>query len=273
MDNRLLLVNRINMTRQRPPAAVRRQLRKEANFGCVICGAPIIEYHHIVPYSEEEHNDPDRMVVLCRNHHAEAGPQAEAITPEQLYEYKEDPFNSDIVEYDFNFESNIPFIQFGGNFFQLKSNDQMTLLRIADQPLVGITFEDGILQFSARLFDENGSLIAELNQNEWWAETDSVWDLIYKGNHFKIWHQEREIGLEANYDSDQDLISMRGSFYAEGEHVEAYPTKTKFGGGGLVQGMTVVDCEIALWYTDVEGPWEVIVGADPRPFGKQLNQI
>ena len=52
-----------------PPADVKRELRQEVNFGCAICGAPLLEYHHIIPYSEAEHHDPDHMVAVCPNHH------------------------------------------------------------------------------------------------------------------------------------------------------------------------------------------------------------
>lgn len=267
-------MNKIGMARQQPPAAVRRQLRKEANFGCVICGAPVIEYHHIVPYSEEEHYDPDRMVVLCRNHHAEAGPHSEAITRDQLYDHKENPYNQDIVEYDFYFKSNTPAIQFGGNYFRLRSETRMVVLQIADQPLIEISLEDGILQFSALLFDKSESLIAELNQNQWWAETDDVWDLEYSNNQFKIWHQKREIGLEISYDSDNDRISMRGSFYTEDGHVQAYPSKTDFRDiNARIIGHTVVDCKVAVWYTNINNTWEIIVGTDPRELGKELHHI
>lgn len=262
------------MSRQQPPAAVRRQLRREANFGCVICGAPVIEYHHIVPYSEEEHHDPDRMVVLCRNHHAEAGPYSEAITRDQLYEYKENPYNQDIVEYDFYFESNTPAIQFGGNYFRLKSKTQMVILQIGDQPLIEISLERDILQFSALLFDNDDSLIAKLNQNEWRAETDGIWDLEYSNSQFKIWHQKREIGIEVSYDSDDDLISIRGSFYNKNEHIQAYPSKTEFQNiNARIVGHTVIDCKVAVWYTDMNGPWEILVGADPRRHGKELQHI
>ena len=92
------------------PAEIKRQLRQEANFGCVVCGAPIIQYHHIIPYSEREHHDPEHMTVLCPNHHSHAGPDSEALTPDMLYEYKSEPHNSDIVDYEFYFESETPIV-------------------------------------------------------------------------------------------------------------------------------------------------------------------
>jgi hypothetical protein len=60
-----------HLTRE-PPAAVKRQLRQEAAFGCCICGHPIYQYHHIRPFEPNHHHDPDDMMLLCPNHHHEA---------------------------------------------------------------------------------------------------------------------------------------------------------------------------------------------------------
>jgi len=49
------------------PADVRRRLRQEAGFGCCVCGFPIYDYQHIVPYSVRAHFDPPDMMILCPN--------------------------------------------------------------------------------------------------------------------------------------------------------------------------------------------------------------
>lgn len=51
------------------PEAVMRQLRQEVGFGCAKCGHPYIEYHHIVPFSEEAHHRPEDMMAVCGNCH------------------------------------------------------------------------------------------------------------------------------------------------------------------------------------------------------------
>ena len=60
------------------PEAVKRRLRQESGFGCCKCGHPLYQYHHIVPYSEVQEDNPETMLTLCPNHHEEA--DAEAIT-------------------------------------------------------------------------------------------------------------------------------------------------------------------------------------------------
>src|SRR4051794_24329854 len=76
---------------RRPPADVRRTLRQEAGFGCAKCGSPILEYHHIVPWAEEEHFRPDDMLVLCPNHHDEC--TKGAATEGEQRAWKQEPFN------------------------------------------------------------------------------------------------------------------------------------------------------------------------------------
>ena len=55
------------------PPEVARHLRAEAGFGCAVCGCPILEYHHIIPWAERMHYEVEHMVALCRNHHQETG--------------------------------------------------------------------------------------------------------------------------------------------------------------------------------------------------------
>jgi hypothetical protein len=232
---------------RRPPAAVRRELRQEVNFGCAICGAPILQYHHIVPYSEEEHHDPDRMVALCPNHHQQAGPQGAAISRDRLYEHKESPANRTITDYEFYFDSGTPQITFGGMNCILEDAEEMVLLEVDYLPLVSMSYIDGILSFDCCLYNPSNELIAGVNENEWWADPRSVWDLQYQPNRFKVWHGPRDIGLEVTYDHDSDQISIRGNLYYNGEEIRATPSKINIGGNRIVGG-AVIDISTAISY-------------------------
>lgn len=78
-------------TRPPTPAAVAYQLRREAAFGCCVCGNPIVQYHHIVPYAVEPHFRPEDMMALCPNHHDEAN--SGAMTARRQRRYKAEPYN------------------------------------------------------------------------------------------------------------------------------------------------------------------------------------
>ena len=54
----------INMSNRPPiPEGVKRKLRQEAYFGCVKCGCPIIEYHHIEPWSVVKKHSGRRLTA------------------------------------------------------------------------------------------------------------------------------------------------------------------------------------------------------------------
>lgn len=78
--------------KQRAIRAHRRPADKAVSVqgsACVVCGWRIekrrsygLEVHHIKPVRDGGTNDPDNLVVLCPNHHAEA--DYGILTPEQL---------------------------------------------------------------------------------------------------------------------------------------------------------------------------------------------
>jgi len=63
-------VNQFGLTRDIPDP-VKRQVRQACGFGCVVCGASIIEYEHVDPqFAEAKVHDPARITILCPQCHA-----------------------------------------------------------------------------------------------------------------------------------------------------------------------------------------------------------
>src|SRR5712692_7936645 len=77
--------------RDQVPEDVKRQLRQQAGFGCVACGLPVFQYHHIIPWEVEQHNRVGDMMVVCPNHHDQCTKGA-ILEPEQR-SWKAKPFN------------------------------------------------------------------------------------------------------------------------------------------------------------------------------------
>lgn len=77
--------------RPRIPSDIKRQVRQRCGFGCVICGRPLYQYDHLVPWSEVEEHEPDNLVLLCDQHHRE---KTSGLLPiEQVIEANEAPAN------------------------------------------------------------------------------------------------------------------------------------------------------------------------------------
>ena len=60
------------MTSRRIPPHITEIVRKRCGFGCAICGFAIVEYHHFPPFSKIGKHEPDKITLLCPNHHTEA---------------------------------------------------------------------------------------------------------------------------------------------------------------------------------------------------------
>ena len=62
-------VNNHHLSRK-PPLDIKRIIRQNSGFGCVICGAGIYDYEHVDPeFKDAREHDPDRMTLLCLQCH------------------------------------------------------------------------------------------------------------------------------------------------------------------------------------------------------------
>lgn len=208
------------------PLPVRRKLRQEVNFGCPVCGTPILEFHHIVPYSEEKHFDPDRMIALCPTHHREA--TNEAFSRSELYQYKEDPYISDVVDYPFRPDAESPVVPLGSAYVELGSPGEYTLVQIHGEEIFRINYIDGRLEFDINFYDSDNELIATVTNNEWWANTNEYWDIEFQGHRLRLWNEFREIGLNATYDPEHSMMACKGRFLYNGEELRIHPKSVSY---------------------------------------------
>ena len=213
-----------------PPNKVKRELRQEVNFGCGICGAPLIEYHHIIPYHEVEQHDPDHMIALCPNHHQLSDDGA--ISRSELYDAKEDPENNEVVDYDFYFDPHSPVIPLGSNIIEIGSFGRYRILQVNDEPIISVNYTDGRVEFDVNFYNDENDLIAVITDNEWWADTAEFWDVKYQSNRLKLWNEKYEIGFMSEYDPEDSTISFRGRFLYDGDEFIIHPSSIKFPGGG-----------------------------------------
>lgn len=214
------------------PADVRRKLRQEANYGCALCGSPLLEHHHIIPRRVWDHNDPDHMIALCPTHHRIADDGA--ISRGELYDLKDNPYNESKVDYPFHFDSDIPRFNVAELTCEIPTQGTYTAVRINERDLFKVRYEDEILTFDLEIYDTNDQLIAEVTNNEWNAYTDNVWDIVHKSKELKIWDPNQTPRLKLIYDSG--LIHFEGKFYYDGERLDIYPLKVTSSRGGTVKG-------------------------------------
>jgi hypothetical protein len=134
-----------------------------------------MQYHHIVPYSVEPHFRPEDMMALCPNHHELANDGA--LSVEQQRAAKASPYNRQHghVKGQLYVNQLGTKLSLGGQIFDSAAGD---LLRIDDETLIRTALsEDGALLLSVRLFDKAGTLLAEIDENEWISHEPLPWDI------------------------------------------------------------------------------------------------
>ncbi|MFK5602637.1 HNH endonuclease [Haloferax volcanii] len=207
------------MVSRHVPVAVRRELRREVNYSCAYCGTPLVQYHHIVPFHENEHHDPDRMIALCPTCHAEA--DAGTISREKLYELKNNPAISDLVEHEFYFESKQRMLGLGNVGVKIHDGQEgkSPVLRVDGEALIEVGYVDGVLQFVTNFHSKDGREIAQISNGEWWVSTESAWDMEYKKKTLKLWSSEENLAFAVRYDPETDQVDIVGRFHSNGKRV------------------------------------------------------
>jgi len=207
------------------PKPDRRRLRQEACFGCAICGNPIIQYCHIIPFSISQSFDPDHMVLLCPTHHIRS--DRGEYSREALYRYKANPYNAvqGFVRGSFRIEGEELIIKAGTNQFINTPN----VLVVDQRRLVSLRKMNDLLFLDADFFNERNQILVSIKENEWYTNIKSAWDIQYRPIHLKIYSAPRNILLElkivsgkvwfrANMFYNGFLISIKGDHMMVGEN-------------------------------------------------------
>lgn len=147
---------------RRPPASVRRQLRREAGFGCPVanCGNPYLEYHHFDPeWHERPHHEPEGMIALCATHHAKAG----AWTAEQCREIKQNPHTGEVSgRFEWMRREIVAIV--GGNYY----HETPHMVVVHGEPVVWFDRdESGYLLLNVRMWTISGEPRTQLISNDW----------------------------------------------------------------------------------------------------------
>ena len=178
--------------RPNPPSSVVRQLRQESGFGCVQCGAPFVEYHHIVPWAEENHFRPEDMVAVCPTCHS----MFARLPRERQYDRKKEPHNiregnaQGVFAYDGSGG-----VSLGGNIFvgtpYLLAYDGNLLLGYGNTGLENAIYADFI--------DAAGLSIFKVEWNEFRFSPDNVWDFDFKWNYAIARNKPRDLFFEFDF--------------------------------------------------------------------------
>ena len=206
---------------------MRRALRQEANFGCVICGNPLVQIHHIIPWSQNPQHNPADMIALCPNHHAKA--DAREYPEKHLRECKLSPHNTGVVTDAFFVGTDKLTVSIASNKFVNMSR----ILAVDDFDIISITKEGQCPQLNVNFFDEFGRWAAIILDNQWYVDRRCVWDIDYKPKHLVLRSKPRKISLEVEI--SDDVVFIRGNLYFNGYKIKATQEDLFLGGRSMIQ--------------------------------------
>ena len=223
--------------RPNTPAEVERLLRQEAGFGCAKCGHPYVEYHHIVPFSEEAHFRCEDMVALCGNCHPAVSKQRR----DRQYEIKNNPFNisngcaKGALEYD---KRDLIF-KVGGNWYE----NTPTIIQYRDIPIIQCHIAEGQAQVSVNLFGRDGIQVLSVLNNNISFRIDDVWDFKYAHNYVEVLHERRNVLLRMDFRTEEAKIE--GSVWMGGNQIKLARDHTNLA-SNFLKGNRTRNCAIGI---------------------------
>lgn len=205
------------------PQAIQTQLKKEAFYGCVICGCPVLEFIDFkrtgarVEEEEETRQQevflPESMLAICPSHNKKF--QTGEMEPAFLSSNKNKPFNK--IHDDLAFatlSSNELIISLGGCSFINTSR----LLVIDDFDLISVRrMDQRFIVMDLNLFNSNNQLVGIVLENSWTSarSKNGEWVVEYlQPKRLIIQNKLENMSFEARIENGNTLrILADGLFY------------------------------------------------------------
>ena len=173
------------------PSEQRRALRKEVCFCCPVCGSPLLEYHHIIPWAKIKEHVIENMIALCPGCHSLA--DNATYSKSLLYQLKKAGKNSPGWKNSIRFYSEKFYLQVGNITFEKPHN----ILEIDNNPLLSIEYsEDNNIILNTVFYDSNNQEILSVRDNELSIKAEFFWDIEYNGKYLILRKRLRKIMFE-----------------------------------------------------------------------------
>ena len=211
----VLVVSRIHF-----PEAVKRTVRRQCKFGCVLCGCPLYHYDHIVEYSEVEAHEASNIALLCGTHHDQK-------TRNQIPASAVRRAKNRVVaagrrlrdgSIGLYFENNIRIILGSNTIVAHLSSERpfLPVVYVDDTIVLGLRFEDDMPLIYAKIYDRNNLLVLDIEDSEM-RVGEHLWDVTYVGTLLTLKSAEGQVLLQIRFNPASGEIDVRrGEIYANG---------------------------------------------------------
>jgi hypothetical protein len=229
-------------------------VRQRCGFGCVVCGCPIYQYHHLdPPFAEARTHDPDGIILLCGACHNRK--TRGLLSEESVRHAAEHPRALQTVFSfgPFDFGTEHPEVVLGA----LRAIRTSVIVRAFgdDIPVVGPPeAPGGPFRLSAVLCDSDGLEVIHIVENEWRTSVEN-WDVQVSGRTMAVRSAPRNITLRLRSDPPRSLIIEHLEMFYRGAHLvckedETFRVRSPAEVWFHSQAGTVSDCDVALEVTN-----------------------
>lgn len=231
------------------PMPVKRKVRQGCGFGCVVCGLPLYEYDHLVPYSEVKAHDPQNLVLLCDRHHREK--TAGLLSRSQVAAAHALPYNVQMEEsypYGLHYEGASCEALVGSNKIvwpELVDGSVVAGILIDDTPIIGFAVDEGRLLLTVQLLNDANELLLQIVESELTFSMSS-WDVEFAGNRLTIRHAPEDIFVKLAFEPPYRVVIDRGRFWRNGVELKVTPQELLIAGGIQMAGVEISNCPVGM---------------------------
>lgn len=209
-------VNKYGLKRDIHPD-IRRKIRSDAGYGCVICGKIFVDYEHIEPEFKDAHeHDPEKMTLLCSGCHDDVTDKR--ISKKKVWLARENPFSkkNNLVKGMLDPETNYKNIKIG----PLTSTGSSIFLKIYGKPVLWFSEPEDPEEpvgFNAIFNNENG-ILAFVERNVFYGVV-AKHDIDTKASTIEIRLKKGKIALILKAEGDSPINIERFSINYLGKNV------------------------------------------------------
>ncbi|RWQ36268.1 MAG: HNH endonuclease [Mesorhizobium sp.] len=136
------------------PNPIKKKVRQNCRFGCVICGLPVYHYDHIEDFADVQEHVAENLALLCPTHHQDK--TSKRLSAASVKSALANPANarSDVTtSHRWFFDSSNVLIEVGSNKYsaELQEGDSFAAINIDGEDLVGFSREDDAILLNMSL--------------------------------------------------------------------------------------------------------------------------
>ena len=234
------------------PEPTARIVRQECGFGCAICGAAIVIYHHFdPPFEDAREHSPQGIILLCPTCHTKFG----HLPAERMREYRQSPrcrkagFTRDDSLFGFQ---QVPRVELG----QITATGGH-IIRHRDRVLLGLCGPEedgGPLRLTCELVDDRDVLMLGIRDNEVTIGIDHF-DVKWESNVTELYIRRklRDIVLRMTTNRVDTICITHLAIGIAGGRITCTPGKglaVQAPSGGCVSVAGRIIGDIGIWITD-----------------------